>query len=123
MIGYYFYLLVNKNQIRVWLFVVTLTFVIVGILLPADLIRGGIRSINTRYMIPCYLGIQISVAYLFTQVQVTTQLQKLWRLALVCSQLELRLAASMCQQIISGINPALFLTFRSPVQSTQLLSH
>jgi hypothetical protein len=57
--------------------------VIVGIFLPADLIRGGIRSINTRYMIPCYLGIQISVAYLFTQLQFTIQLQKLWRVALV----------------------------------------
>jgi hypothetical protein len=34
-------------------------------------------------MIPCYLGIQISVAYLFTQVQFTIQLQKLWRVALV----------------------------------------
>ena len=62
---------------------VTSTFVIVGIFLPADLIRGGIRSVNSRYMIPCYLGIQISVAYLFTQVQVTIQLQKLWRVALV----------------------------------------
>ncbi|MEG3923749.1 glycosyltransferase family 39 protein [Microcoleus sp. D3_18a_C4] len=83
MVGYSFYLLVSKTEMRVWLFVVTLTFVIVGILCPADLIRGGIRSINTRYMIPCYLGIQISLAYLFTQVQVTTQLQKLWRVALV----------------------------------------
>ena len=87
-VGFSFYLLVNKKKIRVWLFVVTLTFVIVGIFLPADLIRGGIRSINTRYLIPCYLGIQISVAYLFTQVQSTIQLQKLWRIALVCSQLE-----------------------------------
>jgi hypothetical protein len=34
-------------------------------------------------MIPCYLGIQISVAYLFSQVQSTIQLQKLWRVALV----------------------------------------
>ena len=120
---YYSYREVNKTQIRVWLFVVTLTFVTVKIFLPADLIRGGIRSLNTRYMIPCYLGIQISVAYLFTQVQFTIQLQKLWRVALVCSQWELRLAASMCQQIIGGINPDLFLTFRSPAQSTQLLSH
>ena len=83
MVGYSFYLLVNKKTTRVWLFVVTLTFMIVGIILPADLIRGGIRSITSRYMIPCYLGIQISVAYLFTQVQFTIQLQKLWRIALV----------------------------------------
>jgi len=66
--------------------VVTLTFVIVGIFLPADLIRGGIRYINTRYMIPCYLGMQIAVSYFFavkmTSGQVIMQLQNLWRLAL-----------------------------------------
>jgi hypothetical protein len=66
--------------------VVTLTFVIVRIFLPADLIRGGIKSIITRYMIPCYLGMQIAVSYFFavkmTSPQVTMQLQKLWRLAL-----------------------------------------
>ena len=75
---------------------VTLTFVIVGIFLPADLIRGGIRSINTRYMIPCYLGMQIAVSYFLavkmTSPQVTMQLQKLWRLAL---------AALLCMGIIS----------------------
>ena len=58
----------------------------VGILLPADLIRGGIRYINTRYLIRCYLGMQIAVSYFFavkmTSPQVTMQLQKLWRLAL-----------------------------------------
>jgi uncharacterized membrane protein len=80
MVGYAFYLLLNQTKMRVWLFVLTLTCVTVVLFLPADLIVGGIRSINTRYMIPCYLGIQISVAYLFTRV---IQLQKLWKVALV----------------------------------------
>ncbi|MEG4067181.1 glycosyltransferase family 39 protein [Microcoleus sp. Pol11C2] len=101
MVGYSFYLLVCKTEMRVWLFVVTLTFVIVGFLLPADLIRGGIRSVNTRYMIPCYLGIQISVAYFFTQLQVTAQLQKLWRLALV---LLLSMGIASCCLYVSADN-------------------
>ena len=122
-VGYCFYLFVIKIAMRVWLFVVTLTFVILGILLPADLIRGGIRSVNSRYMIPCYLGIQISLAYLFTQVQFTIQLQKLWRVALVRSKWELRLAASMCQHTLGGIKTALILTSGAPAQSTKLLSH
>jgi uncharacterized membrane protein len=122
-VGYCFYLVVIKIAMRVWLFVVTLTFVILGILLPADLIRGGIRSVNSRYMIPCYLGIQISLAYLFTQVQFTIQLQKLWRVALVRSKWELRLAASMCQHTLGGIKTALILTSGAPAQSTKLLSH
>jgi len=122
-VGDCFYLVVIKIAMRVWLFVVTLTFVILGILLPADLIRGGIRSVNSRYMIPCYLGIQISLAYLFTQVQFTIQLQKLWRVALVRSKWELRLAASMCQHTLGGIKTALILTSGAPAQSTKLLSH
>lgn len=85
-VGYSFYLLLSQTERRVWLFVMTLTCVTVAIFLPADLIWGGIRSINTRYMIPCYLGMQIAVAYFLavkmTSPQVTMQLQKLWRLAL-----------------------------------------
>ena len=83
-VGYSFYWLLTHSPRRVWLFVAISTGVTVAIFLPADLILGGIRSINTRYMIPCYLGMQIAVAYLFaskiTSPQVTVQLQKLWRL-------------------------------------------
>ena len=85
-VGYSFYFLLSHTERRVWLFVMTLTCVTLAIFLPADLILGGIRSINTRYMIPCYLGMQIAVAYFLavkmTSPQVTMQLQKLWRLAL-----------------------------------------
>jgi len=85
-VGYSFYFLLSQTERRVWLFVMTLTCVTVVIFIPADLITGGIRSINTRYMIPCYLGMQIAVAYFLgvkmTSPQVTMQLQNLWRLAL-----------------------------------------
>ena len=85
MVGSSFYWLLSQTERRVWLFVMTLTCVTLAIFLPADLIRGGILSINTRYMIPCYLGIQIAVSYFLavkiTSPQVTMQLQKLWRLA------------------------------------------
>jgi len=63
----------------------TLTCVTLALFLPVDLIWGGVRSINTRYMIPCYLRMQIAVAYFLavkmTSPQVTMQLQKLWRVA------------------------------------------
>ncbi|MEG4241275.1 glycosyltransferase family 39 protein [Microcoleus sp. MON2_D6] len=85
-VGYSFYLLLSQTERRVWLFVMTLTCVTLAIFLPADLIWGGMRSINTRYMIPCYLGMQIAVSYFLavkmTSPQVTMQLLKLWRLAL-----------------------------------------
>jgi uncharacterized membrane protein len=85
-VGYSFYLLLSQTERRVWLFVMTLTCVTLALFLPADLIKGGVRSINTRYMIPCYLGMQIAVAYFLavkmTSSQVTMQWQKLWRLVL-----------------------------------------
>jgi uncharacterized membrane protein len=85
-VGYSFYLLLSQTERRVWLFVMTLTCVTLAIFLSADLILGGVRSTNTRYMIPCSLGMQIAVAYFLavkiTSPQVTMQLQKLWRLAL-----------------------------------------
>ena len=86
LVGYSFYWLLSQTERPVWLFVMTLTCVTVALFLPADVIWGGSRSINTRYMMPCYLGMQIAVAYFFavkmTSPQVTMQWQKLWRLAL-----------------------------------------
>ena len=85
-VGSSFYVLLSQTERRVWLFVMTLTCVTLAIFLPADLILGGMRSIYSRYLIPCYLGMQIAVAYFFavkmTSPQVTMQWQKLWRLAL-----------------------------------------
>ncbi|MEG4274580.1 MULTISPECIES: glycosyltransferase family 39 protein [unclassified Microcoleus] len=85
-IGYSFYLLLSQTERRVWLFVMTLTCVTLAIFLAADLILGGRRSIYSRYLIPCYLGMQIAVAYFLavkmTSPQVTLLWQKLWRLAL-----------------------------------------
>jgi len=96
-VGYSFYVLLSQTERRVWLFVMTLTCVTLAIFLPADLILGGMRSIYSRYLIPCYLGMQIAVAYFLavkmTSPQVTMQWQKLWRLAL---------AALLSMGIISG---------------------
>jgi uncharacterized membrane protein len=96
-VGYSFYLLLTQTERRVWLFVMTLTCLTLALFLPADLILGGRRSIYSRYMIPCYLGMQIAVAYFLavkiTSPQVTMQWQKLWRLAL---------AALLSIGIISG---------------------
>ncbi|MEG4581075.1 glycosyltransferase family 39 protein [Microcoleus sp. MON1_C5] len=96
-VGYSFYWLLSHTERRVWLFVMTLTCVTLAIFLPADLILGGRRSIYSRYLIPCYLGMQIAVAYFLavkmTSPQVTMQWQKLWRLPL---------AALLSIGIISG---------------------
>ncbi|NEO99367.1 MAG: hypothetical protein F6K58_11930 [Symploca sp. SIO2E9] len=67
--GYSIYLLCSQTQIRTWWFVLTLIgSTALAVILP-DLISGGYRSIMARYFIPCYIGIELAVAYLLaTQI-------------------------------------------------------
>ena len=56
-----------------------------ALILP-DLIVGGRRSSVVRYVMPCYLGIQLAIAYLFAaKISKSFQIwqQKLWRIAMV----------------------------------------
>ena len=48
---------------RTWLFILTLIGGSVLPLLLPDLILGGQRSTSSRYLIPAYLGLQLTVAY------------------------------------------------------------
>ena len=83
-----FFLFAGESDRKTCLvFVMTLTCVTLAIFLPADLILGGRRLIyKLADPIPCYLGMQIAVAYFLaikmTSPQVTLLWQKLWRLAL-----------------------------------------
>jgi uncharacterized membrane protein len=64
--SYAIYILIRTTPPKVWIFIITLIGVLgLGLILP-DLLLGGRRSSITRYAIPCYLGIQIAIAYLFT---------------------------------------------------------
>jgi uncharacterized membrane protein len=52
-----------------------------------DLIKGGRRSANPRYLVPCYVGIQLAVAYLLS-AKISNNLeklkeQKLWKIVIV----------------------------------------
>ncbi len=62
-VGYSLYFLYRHTSRLVWLFIFTLIGVTaLGLILP-DLILGGVRSSVSRYFIPCYLGIQVTIAY------------------------------------------------------------
>lgn len=67
LIGYAIYFLRQTTNYRVWLFIVTLTFVPALPLMLPDLLFGGIRSLSERYLLPSYLGIQLAVTYLIAQ--------------------------------------------------------
>lgn len=66
LVGYSIYSLRFKTSRQVYLFV----FMLIGStalpLISIDLFLGGNRQIWPRYLIPCFLGIQISVAYLLS---------------------------------------------------------
>lgn len=62
---YALYVICRRSPTRVWWFVLTLIGSTALLLALPDLILGGQRSVATRYFVPCYLGIQLAVAYLF----------------------------------------------------------
>ena len=66
-IVYAFYFLIRHTPLRVWLFVITLMAATTLPLLLPDLIKGGQRSIVSRYLFPFYLSVQLAVAYLLSQ--------------------------------------------------------
>jgi len=82
-IGYSIYFLCRQTPKRVWLFILTLIGVTALALILPYLILGGRRSGVARYIIPCYLGIQVTVAYLLateiTSISVNLRRQKLWQ--------------------------------------------
>jgi uncharacterized membrane protein len=68
---------VKNAEKKEWLFILTLTFTLALSLVIPDLIKGGQRSISTRYLISFILGIQLSLAYLFAH---KIYQQKLWQI-------------------------------------------
>jgi len=83
LVGYSFYFLYHNTPQRMALFILTLIgSIVLPIALP-DLVLGGVRSTTPRYFMPCYLGIQLSVAYLFatklTEITKKPWQQKLWQ--------------------------------------------
>jgi len=71
--GYAVYVLCRTTPKRVWWFV--LTFVgctAMGLGLP-DLLFGGQRFTVTRYLFPCFMGLQLAVVYLLSTYLTETQ--------------------------------------------------
>ena len=77
---YTIYFICKNTPKKVWLFVLIFIAVTWLALVVPDLIFGGRRSGVTRYTIPCYLGIQLAVAYLLA---VKIRREALWRLVVI----------------------------------------
>lgn len=71
------YQVCRQTQKSTWLFILTSIFVPFLLLLIPDLILGGKRSTVSRYLISCYPGIQLAVAYFFATKIISGK--QLWR--------------------------------------------
>ncbi len=71
------YVVIHKTKPKVWLFIVVTIFVPFLILALPDLLFGGKRSGVTRYLISCFPGVQLAVAYLLATKILRGQL--IWR--------------------------------------------
>jgi uncharacterized membrane protein len=82
---YSFIFIYRRTSVRVWLFVFLLSGVSALALILPDVIIGGKLSVRPRYVIPCYIGVQLSVAYLLaTQIIASNQIvRKFWKSVLV----------------------------------------
>ncbi|WP_017314825.1 glycosyltransferase family 39 protein [Mastigocladopsis repens] len=65
LVGFSFYFIYLRTAKQVWLFIFTLFGVPALALILNDVIIGGKLSVRSRYIIPCYVGVQLAVAYLF----------------------------------------------------------
>ena len=74
---YSLYFVCRHTPKRIWWFIFTLFGVTALTLGLPDLINGGQRSVRTRYLIPCGIALELSIAYLLT-VKVT-QASKMWQ--------------------------------------------
>ncbi|MEW6491017.1 MAG: glycosyltransferase family 39 protein [Cyanobacteriota bacterium] len=81
LVGYSLYFLCRTAPKKVYLFLLTMIGVPALALIIPDLIFGGMRSSVPRYLIPCFLGILLAVAYLFGSKIVLSSFiqQKLWQ--------------------------------------------
>jgi uncharacterized membrane protein len=78
---YSFYFLYRQTSPNIYLFISTMIGVPFLALLIPDLISGGLRSSVPRYLVPGFLGILLTVAYLLSQkiVSASSLQRKLWQ--------------------------------------------
>jgi uncharacterized membrane protein len=75
---YSLYYLLSSTEIRIWLFVFTLIFIPFLFQVVPDIVSQSIRSLQSRYYLPVFLGIQISLSYLIASA-LDSRSRKNWR--------------------------------------------
>lgn len=79
LIVYSFYFVCRRTSKKVWLFILALTGVTALAFVLPDVFLGGRRSALSRYLFPCIVGIQVTVAYLLA-TKISSNLSGTWRI-------------------------------------------
>lgn len=74
--------LIQQTRIAVWSVVLLMIVPLVLCISVPDLLVGGLRSTNSRYFVPTYLGIQIAVAHLLATRMQSGRYQMFWKFVL-----------------------------------------
>ena len=87
LVGYAIYFLCKQAPTGAWLLILLLIVTTALFLAVPDIFQGGRRSANPRYLVPCYVGIQLAVAYLLS-TKISTNLdnfkqQRWWKIATI----------------------------------------
>jgi len=87
LVGYAIYFLCKQTPIGAWLLILLLIATTALFLAVPDIFQGGRRSTNPRYLVPCYVGIQLAVAYLLS-TKISLNLdnfkeQRWWKIAII----------------------------------------
>ena len=82
LVGYSLKFLCKNTPQSIWLFILILILSTATPLVFKDLISGGQRSSIARYLIPCYVGIQLAISYLLANKITSENInqQKLWQI-------------------------------------------
>lgn len=85
LVGYSLYFLCRTTSIKIWGFILSLIGVPIIFLLLPDLLFGGVRSLSPRYLISCFVGIQLAIAYLLADRLTNSNItrRKIWSLVTV----------------------------------------
>ncbi|MEH2467342.1 glycosyltransferase family 39 protein [Nostoc sp.] len=87
LVGYSIYFICRETPLKISVFLLTLMGANSLPLVLPDLLSGGYRSIMARYFVPSYVGIHLSVAYLFAKkmnpINRKLFVANLWKLSFV----------------------------------------
>ncbi|HEY9661038.1 MAG TPA: hypothetical protein V6C65_21505, partial [Allocoleopsis sp.] len=75
---YALYFLHRHTPKQTWLLVILLVGVSSAMLVLPDLLQGGLRSLRVRYLLPCFIGLQIAIAYLLTWLLTKAKQEQQW---------------------------------------------